>query len=135
MAISDDFWLIDSETGTFYGADTSVLAPQVYGGLMHDVYADPEAAVEYGETYGTPLEDAGVGVAIDAISGDRDYIVIDLENGNITEPGSLRLVPAGDADDYPFADEAIALSEGGEAPSVPESAFEVDDPPFESVTE
>lgn len=135
MAISEDYWLIDSETGTLFGADTSVLVPQVYGGLMYDVYEDPEAAVEYGETYGTPLEDPGIGVPIDSISGDRDYLVIDLENGSITEPGTLRAVPAGDENDYPLADEAIAMAERGDVPSVSELAFEVEDPPFESVTE
>ena len=137
MAIpSSDYWLIDSETGRVFGADTTVVVPEVLGALAYDIYYDEEAAIEYGETQGILLDlPEGDGIPVTHLAEEtRGYIAIDTDNGNTADAANLRLTARND-DDFPDAEEGIELARAGATPLVPVEVLELEGLPFETITE
>lgn len=138
MAIEGDYWLIDTETGTVFGADSTVVVPEVHGELAYDILYDAESAIEYGEDQGVELDAPGAeGLPLEDLEAEpRGYLAVDLDNGNVARASSLRLIDADlEAEDMPDPDAAVALAENGTVPVVSVEVLEVEGLPFESVSD
>lgn len=137
MAIpGKDYWLIDTETGRVFGADTTVVVPEVLGALAYDIYYDEEAAIEYGEQQGLVLDlPEGDGIPVTQLTDEeRGYIAIDLDNGNTADAANLKLTARND-EDFPDPDDAVELANVGSVPLVPVEVLELEGLPFETIAD
>lgn len=140
MAIpNNDYWLIDLETGRIFGADSTLIVPEVHGALAYDIYYDEELAIEYAEAQGTELElPEGEGIPVTQLDDEpRGYLAIDTDNGNTCDASSLVVVPrSGDEEEYPELEDAYELGKSeGRVPLVSVEVLEAEGLPFETVVD
>lgn len=140
MAISsDEYWLIDLETGRVFNAATTVIVPEVFGGAAYDVYYDDELAIEYADAQGIELDlPDGEGIPVTQLESEpRGYLAIDADNGNTADPSSLVLVARTDQEaELLDPDDAIDMARAsGLVPLISVDVLELEGLPFESVVE
>lgn len=140
MAIpGKDYWLVDLETGRVFGADTTVVVPEVHGALAYDIYYDEDLAIEYADAQGVELElPEGEGIPVTQLDDEpRGYIAIDADNGNTADAASLVVVPRGDDDlERPDLDDAVDLAKAeGRVPLISVEVLELEGLPFETISD
>lgn len=140
MAISGgDLTLVDLTTGVLLSPDTTVIVPEVLGGLGYDILEDSDSAIEYGLSQGLPLEDPDAdGLPVTELEFQpRGYLAIDTDTGYVAEAFDVVLIelPGDDEDDLDTVSAREKGRAAGQVPVAPKEVLDLEGLPFESVIE